>query len=519
MKSFHKGHCGRKNGLKRFLMGLVLGMLVTAAANAEWELTHSYTFDNYDGTTVWNNLSGTYDATIRTVGSGSYTVDTDNGTLFLNGTSSTNGAYVQLPNNLFRNDQTSATFEVWATVNQLGNHGRIFDIGVDDQTNRLFLSNGSRTSGSSYAYLQKDSTSGTGNYQLETGKLYHFLVSKTYDTATASGTLSYYVNGTLVGTGASPSPLTDLNGSANYIGKSGWTADNYVNGTFCEFNIYEGAAGPITAKVRAMEGTGTAQTSTLVATAQKIDAVIASATGFWDGSVNGYDVRDVSGKGNNLWSGDRYHRNSLLKETGNSSALAGTLTSNGITFRDGKDGINGFDQTTTLPALYANLEDVTFSTRVKMDQFTTTGASLDEGKTLFFMRSHKGTDIVFGLGTTYGTTDSGLLTLWAESVAGGTDKYYLRQDTSEENYTLELYDAAHADDYFSLEKNVWYDVTGTFDSIGDMAGELSLYVFDPTSGVELASATLEVEFGKLFSGGTEFCSWNLPVMRTEHPTV
>ncbi|MDO5112974.1 MAG: LamG-like jellyroll fold domain-containing protein [Planctomycetia bacterium] len=487
--------------MRDFLIGLAIVVGSLSTAQGEWTATHSYTFDNYntEDNTLWNNMTKTYDASILTAGTGTFTTDTSAGTLTLVGSGNTNGAYVKLPDNLFATDQTSATFEVWATVHQFGDFSRIFDIGQNNITNRLFLSTSGdwRKLGDSYTFLQKDSNSAIGDYKLTADTRYLFTVVKTYDADTSTGTLSYYVNGALVGTNkSSPSPLTDLNGTANYIGKSQWSTDHYVNATFSEFNIYNGAAGPTMAKVRAMEGLGTAQTtSSLLATAEKIDALIASAAGYWDGSTN--SLIDLSGNRNDLGN------TRLTLETGNSSALAGTLNSNGITIRDGKDGVNGYGYNTTVPALYANSGDMTFSTRVKMDTFLTTGATQGNGQTLFFMRNHWSDDIKFGLGTTYGTVDTGLLTLYAKPFDLSATRAYYLYDNGDENYTLELYNEDHVENYFALGKDTWYDLTSTFAKTGDETGLLSLYVYDPTLGEEVASASLAVDFSQL-STGNEF---------------
>jgi hypothetical protein len=144
--------------------------------------------------------------------------------------------YVSLPAGIV-STLTNFTIEAWVKLNSTANWNRIFDFG-NNTTTYMFLTpqNGS-TSKVRFAIT----TSGGGGEQqinglsaLSAGVWYHVAVTLSGNT----GIL--YVNGVAVGTNSAmtltPSSLgTTAN---NYIGRSQYSADPYLNGVIDEFRIY-----------------------------------------------------------------------------------------------------------------------------------------------------------------------------------------------------------------------------------------------------------------------------------------
>ncbi|MCS7091065.1 MAG: lamin tail domain-containing protein [Verrucomicrobiota bacterium] len=172
-----------------------------------------------------------------------------NGAVVLNGTS----AYVDLPNGLVAT-LTNATFEVWLVDQGSGIWARIFDFGSSSGGEDVPLT------GTSYLFLTPRSGAGTlraaitlggsgGEQQLDwlatplpVGRLVH--VVWTLDAAAQTGRL--YVDGALVAESAGMGFYPALLGLTvnNWLGRSQWIADPYLNGSITEFRIYGDVLNP-----------------------------------------------------------------------------------------------------------------------------------------------------------------------------------------------------------------------------------------------------------------------------------
>ncbi|MBN2506876.1 MAG: lamin tail domain-containing protein [Verrucomicrobia bacterium] len=170
------------------------------------------------------------------------------GAAVLNGSS----AYVDLPNNLVTG-LTAVTFEAWVTDNGSGNWARIFDFGNNTAgeggagtgTQYMFLTPGPGAGVLRAAYTQNGNGSEQivqGSAALATGTQKHVVL--TTDGDTLQGRL--YVDGVLVGsndamtlTPAAVGPTVN-----NWLGRSQWSADAYLNGRIHEFRIYNIALTP-----------------------------------------------------------------------------------------------------------------------------------------------------------------------------------------------------------------------------------------------------------------------------------
>ncbi len=219
----------------------IIGSLLLTAISAPLfplqaaDLVHRYSF-----TSDANDSVGTANGALL----GGATVS--GGAVVLNGSS----AYVDLPNGLV-STLTNATFEVWLTDNSSGTWARMFDFGNNT------AGEGASGTGTSYLFLCPQSgngnlrgaiTIGGGEQQvnsaarLPAGSLKH--VCWTIDAATQTSRL--YVDGSLVAenTGMPLNPASLGYTLNNWIGRSQFSADPYLNASITEFRIYDG---PLTA--------------------------------------------------------------------------------------------------------------------------------------------------------------------------------------------------------------------------------------------------------------------------------
>jgi hypothetical protein len=147
--------------------------------------------------------------------------------------------YVSFPTGFVSglNDFSIAT---WVRLDSISDWSRVFDFGSGESVN-MFLT---PQNGSTGAVRFAITTSGNGNEQqitgssaLPTGAWTHVAVTKSGNT----GTL--YVNGSVVGTNNSMSlsPSSLGNTSQNWIGRSQYSADPYLDGQVDDFRIYNRA--------------------------------------------------------------------------------------------------------------------------------------------------------------------------------------------------------------------------------------------------------------------------------------
>jgi glucuronoarabinoxylan endo-1,4-beta-xylanase len=207
-------------------------------------LGHRYSFSETAGTTVADSIGGS----------------AWNGTLPIGGTfsggqltlASSSQQYVSLPPGIV-STLTNFTIETWVKLNSTANWSRLFDFG-NNTTNYMFLTpqNGSTTRA---RFAITTSSSGgekqiTGPSALSAGVSYHLAVTLNGNT----GIL--YVNGVSAGTNSAmtltPSGLGST--SNNYLGRSQWPADPYLDGVFDEFRIYNVPLSP--AEIAATDALG-----------------------------------------------------------------------------------------------------------------------------------------------------------------------------------------------------------------------------------------------------------------------
>ncbi len=191
-------------------------------------LVHRYSFSETGGVVVADSVGG----------------PAWNGTVFNGGTlaggqlslASASSQYVNLPPGIV-SALTNFTIEAWVRLNSAANWTRIFDFGNNTTTN-MFLTPQSGTGGTLRFAI---TTGGAGSEQringtsaLTTGVWHHVAVTLNGNT----GIL--YLNGVPVGTNNAMTLRPASLGSTtnNYLGRSQYAADAYLDGQLDEFRIY-----------------------------------------------------------------------------------------------------------------------------------------------------------------------------------------------------------------------------------------------------------------------------------------
>ena len=230
---------------------------------------HRYSFNESEGAagagTTVSDLIGSADGTI--VGAGGTWTGT---ALALPGGdgATADAAYVDLPNGIL-SAHAGVTFEAWYTVSGIQNWSRIWDFG-STEGGEVIGGNAGATAGQDYFMfapnqgqdinLQRfsvrnldaaalggglgpvddieeafDSTLGS-----ITDQEYHVAGVWTSD-GNGGGQTILYRDGVPVGGRTTTFAPPDMNDVNNWLGRSNWTGDNYLQGELNEFRIYEGA--------------------------------------------------------------------------------------------------------------------------------------------------------------------------------------------------------------------------------------------------------------------------------------
>jgi len=168
----------------------------------------------------------------------------------------TPGGYVGLPGGLV-SSCSAVTFEFWTTFGTNANWARVFDFGTSSGAN-----------GIQYVFFSPRSSFGSQRFEISTGggkftsdpaptlENIHLHVACILDPA--NGYAAIYTNGILeFSTNSTIPPLTGVNTSLAYIGRSLFSADGWLNGTIDEFRIYDGRLAPEEISASMMAGPDT----------------------------------------------------------------------------------------------------------------------------------------------------------------------------------------------------------------------------------------------------------------------
>jgi hypothetical protein len=266
--------------------------------------------------------------------------------LSLDGGPSATAAYVDLPNGII-SKLTNATVEGWVTIEGEQSWARLFDFGstlngeeLDEAGGggegqdyfMLSASRGTNISQQRFELRNNDPDSGgpdegtVGPTQqildteipTELDEKFHF--AAIYDGTGATSVLRQYRNGEFVGEQGVDIELQNINDVNNWLGRSNWTNDANLQGSYDEFRIYDYvlseneilgnvAAGPNTVNVRAggdLTGDGKIDAMDIDAIAAAVRTV-SNDTKFdvnGDGQINDTDRRAYVRTTVRTWLGD-----------------------------------------------------------------------------------------------------------------------------------------------------------------------------------------------------------------------
>ncbi len=195
-------------------------------------------FDESSGTTAADSSGNGWNGTLAN--SPTWVAGKINNAVSMNGT-----AHVSLPTGVV-NTLTDFTISTWVKLNTIVVNSRILDFGTSTTPTStvgtyMFVAptaNGMRFAITTAGYTNEQQIIATT--PVSTGTWTHVAV-------TLSGTTgTFYVNGTAVGTntGMTLNPASLGNTTRNFIGRSQFAADPYLNGTVDEFRIYNRALSP-----------------------------------------------------------------------------------------------------------------------------------------------------------------------------------------------------------------------------------------------------------------------------------
>ncbi len=199
------------------------------AATGLGALVDYWQFDETSGSTAADSV-GSWDGTLAN--GATWAAGKINNAVSLNGTSS---SYVSFPSG-FVSALTDYSIAGWFKLNSVSAWTRIFDFGTGTSVN-MFLT----PSAGSAIRFAITTGSGSGEQRIDgtsipsTGVWHHFAV-------TLSGTVGIlYVDGVEVGRNSNMTlePSSLGNTTQNYIGKSQYTADPYLNGLVDDLRIYD----------------------------------------------------------------------------------------------------------------------------------------------------------------------------------------------------------------------------------------------------------------------------------------
>jgi uncharacterized protein YjdB len=267
-------------------------------------LVHRYQFNDANGGTVvadsvggsaWNGTVMEGNTNTAVPYPGAFT----NGVLYL---TAVNTNFVQLPSGILSN-YTAVSIEIWVTFpGTLPGNCAIFNFGNTE------------TNGGGYNYLFCQPQAGrfcistndlgfqgTGEQNAFSGTSWanraNFHVTAIVDPP--QGYISLYTNGVLAGINiAETMPMSGVSSVLNYIGRSLYNADSYINANVDEFRIYNGVLSPD--EIKATQAMGSSQVLTTNAT---INAVMVGGnlTLSWPVSAAGFVLQSRTNLVSGSW--------------------------------------------------------------------------------------------------------------------------------------------------------------------------------------------------------------------------
>lgn len=133
--------------------------------------------------------------------------------------------YMQLPNGIITDNMT---IMAWVKTDEIKDWARFFDFGTDTSNNFFYSPSGGRVEsvvGGSADTMNVTAFANTGIWE-------HYAVTRT------ANHVQLYRNGELVSEADCKNPVTGINETTNYIGRSHWASDAYFCGSMDEIRIY-----------------------------------------------------------------------------------------------------------------------------------------------------------------------------------------------------------------------------------------------------------------------------------------
>jgi len=227
---------------RSFVRTAALAAFIGLVSQASADIVHRYSFDGNV-----NDSVGTANGQALQLAPGGtpagVPVTFDSGQATLDGS----GGYIELPSGLFTSS-TNTTVEAWVTWNGLGNWVRIFDFGnstsgktgpdqaIGTGLNYMFLTPNGAASGRA-RFAITDASNGGERPILNDTDLFPVNEQAHVAITYGGGFAKMYVNGRLAAQGAIQVPLTALQETNNWLGRSQW-ADPMFGGSYNEFRIH-----------------------------------------------------------------------------------------------------------------------------------------------------------------------------------------------------------------------------------------------------------------------------------------
>ncbi len=142
--------------------------------------------------------------------------------------------HVTLPSTGLANFTSGLTISLWAKVDNVTDYARFVDIGVGQSNQNIWLGRVGTTTNLGFKVYNGTAggTQVTAAGAISTGTWQHFAV-----TQTSSGSVVIYKNGAQVATGSTTVPV-NVTRAANYLGRSNWSSNAYLDGMLDDVRIY-----------------------------------------------------------------------------------------------------------------------------------------------------------------------------------------------------------------------------------------------------------------------------------------
>lgn len=144
--------------------------------------------------------------------------------------------FISLPTDIWFNG--NFTIEALVNIKSFTSNARILDIGNGQANNNIVLATSNGTNGLPYLEIVNGTTSVGKIVSAKALKLYEWQYIQVTLTAT---TIAIYINLVNVANGTITSPPNNISRSSNFIGKSNWSSDSYLDGSIAMLRVYSKA--------------------------------------------------------------------------------------------------------------------------------------------------------------------------------------------------------------------------------------------------------------------------------------